>query len=36
MFNQTKEFVVKIFSGGERVCTVRFRTDEEWCERTQK
>lgn len=36
MFDQAKEFLVKILSGGEKVCTVRFPSDEEWCERTRK
>ncbi len=35
MFDQTKEFVVKILSGSEKLCTVRFPSDEEWCARTR-
>ena len=35
MFDRSKEFVVKILSGGEKQCVVRFPTDEEWCERTR-
>ena len=35
MFDQSKEFIVKILSGGEKVCTVRYPTDEEWCARTR-
>ena len=31
MFDATKSFVVPILSGGEKTCTVRFPTDEEWC-----
>jgi hypothetical protein len=35
MFDQSREFIVKILSGGEKVCTVRYPTDEEWCTRTR-
>ena len=31
MFDATKSFVVPILSGGEKTCSVRFPTDEEWC-----
>ena len=30
-FDASKEFVVPILSGGEKRCSVRFPTDEEWC-----
>lgn len=36
MFDQSKEFVLKILSGGEKICTVRYPTDAEWCERVRK
>jgi hypothetical protein len=34
--NAVKAFTVKIMSGEEKQCKVRFPTDAEWCERTRK
>lgn len=36
MFDRNKEFIVRILSGEEKRCTVRFPTDAEWAERTRK
>jgi len=36
MFDVSKQFVVKILSGGEKQCTVRYPSDAEWCERATK
>ena len=36
MFDSSKQFVVKILSGGEKQCTVRYPSDTEWGERAQK
>jgi len=36
MFDPTKEFLVKILSGTEKACRVRYPTDEEWCARTRR
>jgi len=36
MFDASKQFVIKILSGGEKQCTVRFPTDAEWGERAAK
>lgn len=36
VFNRAAEFVVKILSGGEKSCVVRFPTDAEWIERAGK
>jgi hypothetical protein len=35
MFDQSKEFLVKILSGTEKACTVRYPSDEDWCARTR-
>ena len=36
MFDQTREYVIKILSGGEKACRVRFPSYEQWSERTRK
>jgi hypothetical protein len=36
LFDSTKEFTIKILSGGEKVCTVRFPTDDEWMQRASR
>jgi hypothetical protein len=36
MFDASKQFVVKILSGEEKQCTVRYPSDAEWCERAAK
>lgn len=36
MFDTSKEFAVKIISGGEKNCRVRYPTDEEWEWRTSR
>lgn len=36
MFDPTKEFLVKILSGTEKACRVRYPPDEEWCARTRR
>jgi hypothetical protein len=36
MFDQSKELLVKILSGGEKACRVRYPTDAEWAARTRQ
>jgi len=36
MFDTSKEFVVRILSGTEKRCVVRWPTDVEWCNRARR
>jgi len=36
LFDVSAEFRIRILSEGEKWCTVRFPTDEEWCERQRR
>jgi len=36
MFDRSKEFVVKIISGGVKSCLLRFPTDAEFCDRARR
>ena len=36
VFSASRKFTVPILSGSRKTCTVRFPTDQEWCERSRR